>query len=170
MFAWIVLLIFVLPVFDLILLIRVGGIIGGGAVLLAVLASGFLGVFLAKSQGRVIWRKINENLLKGQMPADSLLEGAFSVLGGIMLIVPGFLTDLLGLFLLFPISRRMIIAIIKRTIESKVRSGEFKVYRASFDFRQDETSTSSEISPLSRGEGEIIDISPIKPIKDLDKN
>lgn len=169
MFAWIVLLIFVLPVLDLILLIRVGGVIGGEAVLLAVLASGFLGVFLAKSQGQVIWRKINENLLKGQMPADSLLEGALTVLGGIVLVAPGFLTDILGLFLLFPISRRIIIALIKRSIESKVRSGEFKVYRASFDFRQDGTS-SSETSPLSRGEGEIIDISPIKPIKDLDKN
>ncbi|MBK7844990.1 MAG: FxsA family protein [Bdellovibrionales bacterium] len=168
MFAWIVLLIFVLPVLDLILLIRVGGVIGGGAVLLAVLASGFLGVFLAKSQGRVIWRKINDNLLKGEMPADSLLEGAFTVLGGIMLVVPGFLTDILGLFLLFPISRRIIIALIKRSIESKVRSGEFRVYKSSFEFRKEEKS-SSETSPLSRGEGEIIDISPIKPMKDLDK-
>lgn len=168
MFAWIVLLIFVLPVLDLILLIRVGGVIGGGAVLLAVLASGFLGVFLAKSQGRVIWRKINDNLLKGEMPADSLLEGAFTVLGGIMLVVPGFLTDILGLFLLFPISRRIIIALIKRSIESKVRSGEFRVYKSSFEFRKEEK-LSSETSPLSRGEGEIIDISPIKPMKDLDK-
>ncbi|MBK8202042.1 MAG: FxsA family protein [Bdellovibrionales bacterium] len=169
MFAWIVLLLFVLPIFDLILLIRIGGVVGGGAVLLAVIASGFLGIFLARSQGRVIWRKINESLLTGQMPADSLLEGTLTVFGGIMLVAPGFLTDILGLFLLLPISRRMIIALIKRSVESIVRSGEFKIYRASWDFRQEDKS-SSVTSPHSRGEGEIIDISPIKPIKNVDKN
>lgn len=168
MFAWMFLSLFVLPIFDLILLIRMGGIIGVGGSLLAVVVSGLLGIFLAKSQGRVIWRKINDSLLKGQMPADSLLEGALTVLGGIMLIVPGFLTDILGLFLLFPISRRIIISLMKHSIESRVRSGEFRVYKATFDFRQDEQSTSKTPS-FSRGEGEIIDISPIKPIKDLDK-
>ncbi len=169
MFAWIVLLLFVLPIFDLILLIRMGGIVGVGAVLLAVLVSGFLGIFLAKSQGRVIWRKINESLLTGQMPADSLLEGALTVLGGIMLVAPGFLTDILGLFLLLPISRRVIVVFMKRSVESKVRSGEFKIYRASWNFRQEEKS-SSITSPHTRGEGEIIDISPIKPIENVDKN
>jgi UPF0716 protein FxsA len=169
MFAWIVLLLFVLPIFDLILLIRMGGIVGVGAVLLAVLVSGFLGIFLAKSQGRVIWRKINESLLNGQMPANSLLEGALTVLGGIMLVAPGFLTDILGLFLLLPISRRVIVVLIKRSVESKVRSGEFKIYRASWNFRQEEKS-SSITSPHNRGEGEIIDISPIKPKENVDKN
>ena len=72
-----------------------------------------LGAWLMHSQGRAVWRRFREDLAAGRPPTRHVLDGALVIAGGAFLITPGFVTDLLGAFLLVPptraIARRMVV-------------------------------------------------------------
>ncbi len=92
----------VLPLLELYVIIQVGGAIGVVPVLLLLLADGFIGAALARSQGRQVWVRFNETMAAGRIPAREILDGAMIMFGGALLLSPGFITDILGIFLLIP--------------------------------------------------------------------
>jgi UPF0716 protein FxsA len=104
-FGWLILLFTVVPVAELILLIRIGGRIGAMQTIWLVLATGIIGAWLARSQGLRTLQKIQQELARGQMPGDSLIDGAMILVAGAVLITPGIMTDCLGFLLLFPPAR-----------------------------------------------------------------
>jgi UPF0716 protein FxsA len=95
-------------VLEIYLLIKVGSLIGGLATVVMLLSISFLGASLVRSQGFRIIAKIREELAQGRLPAAALLDGALVMVGGLLLMIPGFFTDFLSIFFLIPATRRLI--------------------------------------------------------------
>ena len=108
MFALALVLIFiVLPIAELFVIIQVGEAIGVWLTIAILIADSVLGSMLLRSQGRAAWRRFNEALAAGRPPAREVLDGGLVIFGGAFLITPGFITDVLGLLLLFPPTRTL---------------------------------------------------------------
>lgn len=101
---WLLLLI-LWPIAELFAAFEVAKAIGFLLMVLLIIASWPIGSWAMRSQGRVALRHLREALSAGRPPAGSMLEGVLVVAGGILLIVPGFITDALGLVLLVPGTR-----------------------------------------------------------------
>jgi UPF0716 protein FxsA len=97
----------VLPIAELYLIIQVGGAIGVPLTLAILLLDGILGAMLSRSQGRTAWRRFNETMASGRVPAKEVFDGVCIIVGGAFLLAPGFITDAIGLSLLIPPSRAL---------------------------------------------------------------
>lgn len=124
MFGYFILLFTVLPALELALLIKIGSHIGVGSTLLILIFTGILGAYLARLQGFLVFRKIQDNLGRGIMPSVELLDGAMILAGGILLLTPGFITDTLGLCLLIPWTRFLMKKLISKKIEEMIKKGQ----------------------------------------------
>ncbi|SEM97238.1 FxsA family protein [Lihuaxuella thermophila] len=129
MFWLIVGIIILVPVIELWGLITVGSWIGPFPTILLVIATGVIGGYLARREGLNTYRLAMIQLRNGELPADTLLDGACILAGGIFLLTPGFFTDLIGFILVFPYTRGMAKLLIKRWLNKKIRSGHFSWYR-----------------------------------------
>jgi len=116
MFGLLFLLFTVVPAVELYLLIQIGKVIGGGPTVVLVIAMGVLGAWLAKRQGLQIVRTVLEEARRGIPPGDRLVEGALVIVGSILLITPGVLTDVVGFLFLIPFSRRLLVPAAKAWI------------------------------------------------------
>jgi UPF0716 protein FxsA len=94
-----------LPVLELVVAIEVGRWAGALPVLGALLLIGLAGAMLVRRQGAAAWRSLNRSLQAGEAPSRELADATVLVLAGVLLIVPGFITDVLALLLLFPPTR-----------------------------------------------------------------
>ena len=108
------------PLLELALLIEVGRQIGVSATLVIVIATGVIGATLAKNQGLGTFRRIQDAIAIGQLPTDALLDGAFILGGGLLLLTPGMITDACGFFCLIPSTRRLLKGWIKRKIQLRL--------------------------------------------------
>ena len=95
----------VLPITELVLLLEFARRTSASWAMLLVVLTGLVGYWLARSQGLRTYRRIQSDLLAGQMPTDALLDGMMIFLAGAFLLTPGILTDLAGFSLLIPFSR-----------------------------------------------------------------
>ncbi len=98
----------VIPVIEVYLLIKVGSLIGAVPTVALLLAISMVGAWLVRHQGFEIMRRIQAELAQGRLPAAELLDGAMVLVGGVLLLTPGFFTDFLGLFFLIPFTRALI--------------------------------------------------------------
>ena len=94
-----------LPLLEIWILIELGAIIGSWTTILLIASTGFIGVFLARSQGLAVLYRMRRDMEAGLVPADQLFDGACILIGGALLLTPGLLTDLLGFSLLIPQTR-----------------------------------------------------------------
>jgi len=121
MLAVFALLFIVLPIVEISVAIQVAHHIGGlDTVALLVLFS-IAGYWLAKLEGFSVVRQIQDPLANQTVPTNELIEAALVFAGGVLLVVPGFVTDALGLLLLFPLSRHTDRRILRRRFGSQVR-------------------------------------------------
>jgi len=100
-----IVLFIVVPIAELYVIIQVGQLIGVVPTLLLLLADALLGSLLLKHQGRGAWRRFNEALAARRFPGREVVDGVLIVIGGTLLLTPGFLSDIFGLFLLIPPTR-----------------------------------------------------------------
>ena len=116
--ALLVVLFIVVPIVELYVIIQVGQAIGIVPTLAILLADAFLGSFLLRHQGRGAWRRFNEALAARRFPAREVADGLMIAIGGTLLLTPGFVTDIAGLFLLIPptraIARRLLGTLVAR--------------------------------------------------------
>lgn len=98
-----------LPIAEITLLMTLGGIIGVIPTILAVILTAIVGANLVRSQGFELWQRLQQQLAQGQMPTQALMEGMMILAGGLLLLTPGFITDLMGLLCLLPLSRMLVI-------------------------------------------------------------
>ena len=98
----------VVPIAELAVIIQVGEQIGVWWTIAILIADSVLGSLLMRSQGRVAWLRFNQALQSGRPPAREALDGVLVIFGGALLLTPGFLTDILGLVLLIPLSRALV--------------------------------------------------------------
>ncbi len=109
LFPLMVLLFFSVPLLEIYLLIKIGGIIGALPTVSLVVLTAVVGAFLLRQQGFATVSRIQSELHRGEVPAAALLEGAALVFGGALLLTPGFFTDTLGFLCLLPPTRRAIV-------------------------------------------------------------
>jgi UPF0716 protein FxsA len=117
MFLRLLLLFTLVPLVELYLLVRLGTVIGVGATVLIVIATGVLGASLARWQGLGVLRRLSEDLDRGRLPADALIDGLMIFIAGAVLLTPGLITDALGFFLLLPPGR----AVVKRAVVERLQ-------------------------------------------------
>ena len=115
MFGNLLVLFIFVPIVELYLLIQVGARIGPWPTIGLIVLTGFLGAFLARQQGLSTMRKIQEEMGNGRQPTLELLEGMMILIGGVVLITPGIMTDLFGFALLLPGFRKAL----ARKLEAK---------------------------------------------------
>jgi UPF0716 protein FxsA len=123
MFGILVLLFTIIPALEIYLLINIGGALGGVNTILIVVITGIVGAGLAKSQGIAIINKIQKDIGAGQLPADQIIHGLLVFGGGLLLLTPGFLTDFLGLSMVFPGTRHLIVIYAKSAIDKGIKNG-----------------------------------------------
>ena len=112
----------IIPIIEIYLLIEIGSIFGVLTAITLVILTGFLGAFMARMQGLQTLFRIQESLREGRMPSGELLDALLIVIAGLVLLTPGFLTDLAGFLLLIPTTRNSIISWLQRQIELKYMS------------------------------------------------
>ena len=124
------LIIFVfVPVMELYILIEASRMIGIGATVGLIMLTGVAGAWLARSQGLEILRRIQQETANRQMPAQTLIDGALILVGGLLLLTPGFFTDALGFSFLVPITRELWRRGLSAWLEKQVRQGSVTIYR-----------------------------------------
>jgi UPF0716 protein FxsA len=104
----------VVPIAELYVIIQVGQLIGVVPTLLLLLADAVLGSMLLKHEGRSAWRRFNAALAARRFPGREVADGALIIVGGTLLLTPGFITDIFGLFLLLPPTRAISRRLLKR--------------------------------------------------------
>jgi UPF0716 protein FxsA len=107
------------PVAELFVAIKVAEAIGVLLTVILLLAGWPVGIWLTKARGRAAWRRLSAAVNAGRPPGREVIDGALVLVGGIMLIVPGFITDALGLLLLAP-TRTLARTAITRNFQSRV--------------------------------------------------
>ncbi|WP_078379430.1 FxsA family protein [Sutcliffiella halmapala] len=127
MFKILLALFIVIPVLEIWLLIVTGQIIGPGLTILLIILTGILGVWFAKHQGLEALRSTQQKINNGQMPGEVIIDGLCILVGGILLIAPGFITDVMGIILLIPVTRSLIKPLIIRTLRNRMNRGQFIV-------------------------------------------
>ena len=117
--AILVVLFIVVPIAELFVIIRVGELIGVLPTLLILLASAMVGSLLLRHEGRGAWRRFNQALGQGRFPGKEVADGALIVVGGTLLVTPGFITDAVGVLLLLPPTRALARRLLKRLTLSR---------------------------------------------------
>ena len=123
MLVRLVVLFAVIPVIEIYLIIKAGQLIGPLPTVLLLLAISLAGAWLVRSQGFLILRRIQSELAEGRLPTAELLDGAMILVGGVLLLTPGFFTDLLGLLFLIPFTRSVIKEIVRRWLQRRLDRG-----------------------------------------------
>jgi UPF0716 protein FxsA len=117
MLGYLILLFTVVPIVELALLIKIGQFLGVFYTAGIVIVTGVTGAYLAKLQGLITLRRIQEEVNNGRMPADRLFDGVLILCSGLLLLTPGLITDLLGFLGLIPLSRNLF----KRWLRQKIK-------------------------------------------------
>jgi UPF0716 protein FxsA len=114
------LLFLVLPIAEIYVIIQVGQAIGIVPTLFLLILDGFAGAALARWQGRTAWERFNRALTAGRVPAKETFDGAMIILGGALLLAPGFITDVIGFALLIPPTRAVFRGVVARVARRRV--------------------------------------------------
>jgi len=113
-----------IPVAEIIIYIQLGKHIGLLPTLLLILGTGIAGVILTRQQGFYIIARVRQEMQSGMVPGNQLLEGLLILIGAVLLITPGLLTDLTGFALLLPYTRVYFREFLKRKIRLWVQQGK----------------------------------------------
>ncbi|MBU3912084.1 MAG: FxsA family protein [Candidatus Omnitrophica bacterium] len=124
MLGYLILLFTVVPLIELALLIKIGQYIGAGNTIAIVILTGITGAYLAKMQGLITLRRIQEDVNQGIMPTDKLFDGVLILCSGILLLTPGLLTDTAGFVGLIPLTRNLFKRWLKSKIEHIINQGK----------------------------------------------
>ena len=115
----ILLAIILIPVIEIYLFIKIGSEIGAITTIMLIFITAFIGVYYAKYEGLNTLKSGFAQLSKNQTPAYEVISGAAIAIAAILLIIPGFATDIFGFLLIFPLSRKLIFSKFKNKIKKK---------------------------------------------------
>jgi UPF0716 protein FxsA len=129
-----------LPIVEIYVIIQVGQAIGAVPTIVLLVLESLLGAWLVKHEGRRAWRALTQTLSSGQLPGRELADAALVLVGGTLLLTPGFVSDVFGFFFVLPftrpIARRLLLWVAARRLASRARrayapsrSGVFTIYR-----------------------------------------
>lgn len=115
------------PLLEIYILIEAGQIIGVAPTIALILMTGIAGAWLARSQGLELLRRIQNETARGVMPAAALIDGALVLVGGLLLLTPGFFTDLLGFSFLVPLTRDFWRKILSAWLQKQIAHGSVTI-------------------------------------------
>jgi UPF0716 protein FxsA len=128
----VLLTIILIPIIEIYLFIKVGSQIGALNTILLIFFTAFLGIYYAKYEGLNTIKSGFSQLVKNEVPAYEIISGAAIAIAAILLITPGFATDVVGFLLIIPLTRKLILGKISRNINKEnfkkndFIEGEFK--------------------------------------------
>src|SRR5581483_1962380 len=129
------------PVAELLVAIQVAHLIGVLDTIVLLILTWPIGSWALRSQGRAAWQRLSVAVAEGRRPAREVLDGALVLAGGLLLIVPGFITDGIGALLLAPPSRALARGLLSRNLRSRLVVRATSVGRQAYDV----DSTASDI-------------------------
>jgi UPF0716 protein FxsA len=118
-------LLLVVPILEIATIIAVGRVIGGWQTLVLLLFESLLGAWLMRREGAKSWGALNRALSSGQMPSRELADAALVLVGGTLLLTPGFLTDIVGFFFILPITRPVARRVLQAAVGKRLLGGVF---------------------------------------------
>jgi UPF0716 protein FxsA len=127
MISKLILIFVTIPLVEMLILIKMGELIGFWPTILLVIVTGIVGATLAKMQGFLVLTRIQRELNAGRIPKDEVIEGLLVLIGGIVLLTPGLLTDLCGFALMIPAVRRWVARLLKARF-GKMIQGKHQVF------------------------------------------
>ncbi len=118
---WLVVVAFVVvPILEIYVIIQVGQVIGAWWTIVLLIADSIFGAWLIRHEGRRSWQALTGALDSGRMPASELADGGLILVGGTLMLSPGFVTDALGILLILPftrpVARRMLTRVVSRRL------------------------------------------------------
>ena len=119
----IILLIFVIPIMEIYLFIKVGSQIGAFNTISLIIITAVVGLYYAKYEGLNTLRSAVSQLVKNEIPINEIISGAALAFAALLMILPGFLTDVIGLIIIFPWTRKIFLK--KITIKKKNNNKNF---------------------------------------------
>jgi UPF0716 protein FxsA len=121
----------IIPLAEIYLLLLINQYVGLWPTIGIVVGTGIVGAFVAHSEGMRVLREWQRSLVRGRVPEEGVLGGALILIGGILLVTPGVITDLVGITLLIPPTRRLVAKAIRARLEQKINQGAIKVVSVS---------------------------------------
>ncbi len=122
--GWLLVVAFVaVPLAEIFVLIQVGQVIGAWWTIALLVADSILGSWLIRREGRRAWQALTTALDSGRMPARELADGALILVGGTLMLTPGFVSDALGLLLILPFTRPVARRLLTRLVAARLVSG-----------------------------------------------
>ena len=116
-------LLLVVPVLEIAAIIAVGKTIGGWQTLVLLLVESALGAWLVRREGARAWAALDTALRTGQMPSRQLSDAALVLVGGTLLLAPGFLTDVVGFFFILPLTRPIARTMLEAAVAKRLLGG-----------------------------------------------
>ena len=121
--AKLALLFVIVPLLELALLIQIGQVVGFLPTMALVVLTGVTGAWLARLEGlKTLW-KLRDDLARGQLPGQAIMDGMSILVGGALLLTPGILTDIVGFSLLLPLTRHAIQRRVRERLEQSIQDG-----------------------------------------------
>ena len=111
--------IILVPIIEIYLFIKIGGQIGAFNTILLILVTAITGVIYARYEGLNTLRSGFKQMLKNETPSYEIISGAAIAFGALLLIIPGFATDVLGFLIIFPFTRKLIFGKISSNLKEK---------------------------------------------------
>jgi UPF0716 protein FxsA len=127
MIGRLLLLFTLVPLLELYILIKIGGYLGAFPTLALVVLTALLGIVLARFEGLKTLQQIRKSLSQGIVPAEEMVDGVLIFVAGILLIIPGVLTDLFALVLLIPYTRTIFKRWLRRRFDRMIAAGNVRL-------------------------------------------
>jgi len=123
------LLFLVTPILEIFVIIQVGQLIGGWQTLVLLLVESALGAWIVKGEGRRAWEALRGSLTSGRLPGRELSDAALVLVGGTLLLTPGFVTDVFGFFCVLPFTRPFARRLLGRFVTRRARAVPVRAHR-----------------------------------------
>jgi UPF0716 protein FxsA len=109
------------PVLEIYVIIQVGQLIGGWPTVALLLAESLLGAWIVRREGRRAWQALTDTLMRGTVPDRELADAALVLVGGALLLTPGFVTDVAGFLFVLPFTRPMVRRLLAAYVARRIR-------------------------------------------------
>jgi UPF0716 protein FxsA len=119
--GWLLLVAFVVvPLVEIYVLVQVGQVIGAWWTIVLLIAASVLGTWLIKHEGSRAWAALREALQTGRMPARELADAGLILVGGTLMLTPGFVSDVVGILLILPVTRPVARRLLTRVVAARL--------------------------------------------------
>ncbi|MWV44016.1 membrane protein FxsA [Paenibacillus sp. HJL G12] len=129
MWKWLLAVIIIVPAVEIYGFDWVASRVGGGNTFLLAILTSAIGMLMMRFEGRKVLEDSRARMNSGQVPGRSLVDGLCVFIGGILLVIPGFVTDIIGFTMVFPLTRPLYRFLILKWLERKMKKGNITIHR-----------------------------------------